>query len=110
MSMAETLDSCNVDTKPIRKVQAIGSKKGCMKGKGGPENTKCKLQRGLIRGLHQTTLRSLQLRTPHMFQATEFFAAEDITRVSPNLENEDGEGELRIDAQHAVVVREIDAW
>jgi hypothetical protein len=52
----------------------------------------------------------LQLRTPHMFQATEFFAAEDITRVSPNLENEDGEGELRIDAQHAVVVREIDAW
>jgi hypothetical protein len=49
-------------------------------------------------------------RTPHMFQATEFFAAEDITRVSPNLENEDGEGELRIDAQHAVVVREIDTW
>ncbi|XP_062176140.1 dehydration-responsive element-binding protein 2A-like [Alnus glutinosa] len=50
MSMAETLDSCNVDTKPIRKVQAIGSKKGCMKGKGGPENSKCK-----YRGVRQRT-------------------------------------------------------
>ncbi|KAJ0244180.1 Dehydration-responsive element-binding protein 2B [Hirschfeldia incana] len=26
---------------PIRKVPAKGSKKGCMKGKGGPENTQC---------------------------------------------------------------------
>jgi hypothetical protein len=44
------LDSCNVDTKPIRKVQGIGSKKGCMKGKGGPENSKCK-----YRGARQRT-------------------------------------------------------
>jgi hypothetical protein len=28
-----------LDSKPIRKVQAIGSEKGCMKGKGGPENS-----------------------------------------------------------------------
>jgi hypothetical protein len=39
-----------------------------------------------------------------MFQTTEFFVVED------NLENEDGEGELRTDAQHVVVVREIDTW
>ncbi|KAE8056252.1 hypothetical protein FH972_013040 [Carpinus fangiana] len=30
-----------LDSKPIRKIQGIGSKKGCMKGKGGPENSKC---------------------------------------------------------------------
>jgi EREBP-like factor len=35
------LESCNVDTNPIRKVQAIGSKKGWMKGKGGPETSQC---------------------------------------------------------------------
>jgi EREBP-like factor len=35
-------ESDPVDSKPIRKIQGIGSKKGCMKGKGGPENSKCK--------------------------------------------------------------------
>jgi hypothetical protein len=34
----------------------------------------------------------------------ELFAAEYITFISPNLENEAGEGELRTDAQHVVVV------
>ncbi|KAJ4885820.1 Dehydration-responsive element-binding protein 2B [Raphanus sativus] len=29
------------ENKPRRKVPAKGSKKGCMKGKGGPENTRC---------------------------------------------------------------------
>ena len=29
----------HLDSKPIRKIQGIGSKKGCMKGKGGPENS-----------------------------------------------------------------------
>jgi EREBP-like factor len=34
-------DQIQLDSKPIRKIQGIGSKKGCMKGKGGPENSKC---------------------------------------------------------------------
>ncbi|KAG2704948.1 hypothetical protein I3760_05G029600 [Carya illinoinensis] len=58
LSVAETLakwkeqtaqlDSCN--DKPIRKAPAIGSKKGCMKGKGGPENSRCD-----YRGVRQRT-------------------------------------------------------
>jgi hypothetical protein len=47
MSVDETLakwkeSQIQLDSKPFRKIQGIGSKKGCMKGKGGPENSKCK--------------------------------------------------------------------
>ncbi|KAI3427836.1 AP2/ERF domain-containing protein [Psidium guajava] len=35
----DQLDSHSNGDKPMRKVPAKGSKKGCMKGKGGPENT-----------------------------------------------------------------------
>ncbi|KAG9445450.1 hypothetical protein H6P81_016790 [Aristolochia fimbriata] len=38
------------DGKSIRKVPAKGSKKGCMRGKGGPENSKCS-----YRGVRQRT-------------------------------------------------------
>ncbi|XP_021732554.1 dehydration-responsive element-binding protein 2C-like isoform X1 [Chenopodium quinoa] len=38
------------DDKPVRKAPAKGSKKGCMKGKGGPENSLCK-----YRGVRQRT-------------------------------------------------------
>ncbi|KAK7261030.1 hypothetical protein RIF29_27333 [Crotalaria pallida] len=44
------LDSSNDADKPIRKVPAKGSKKGCMKGKGGPENSRCN-----YRGVRQRT-------------------------------------------------------
>lgn len=44
------LDSCNDESKPIRRVPAKGSKKGCMKGKGGPENSRCN-----YRGVRQRT-------------------------------------------------------
>lgn len=44
------LDSCNEESKPIRKLPAKGSKKGCMKGKGGPENSRCN-----YRGVRQRT-------------------------------------------------------
>lgn len=45
------LDSCpNQDSKQARKVAAKGSKKGCMKGKGGPENMRCN-----YRGVRQRT-------------------------------------------------------
>jgi hypothetical protein len=33
------LESCNNEIKLARKAPEIGSKKGCMKGKGGPENS-----------------------------------------------------------------------
>jgi hypothetical protein len=47
MSVDETLakwkeSQIQLDSKPILKIQGIGSKKGCMKGKGGPENSECK--------------------------------------------------------------------
>ncbi|KAI0497258.1 hypothetical protein KFK09_020481 [Dendrobium nobile] len=42
------LDSC--DGKRIRKAPAKGSRKGCMRGKGGPENSKCS-----YRGVRQRT-------------------------------------------------------
>ncbi|XP_015078730.1 dehydration-responsive element-binding protein 2A-like [Solanum pennellii] len=40
----EKLDSVDNEGKgkPVRKVAAKGSKKGCMRGKGGPENWRCK--------------------------------------------------------------------
>ncbi|KAL1345772.1 hypothetical protein HN51_019467 [Arachis hypogaea] len=44
------LDSSSDADKPIRKVPAKGSKKGCMKGKGGPENSRCN-----YRGVRQRT-------------------------------------------------------
>lgn len=44
------LDSCNDENKSVRKAPGIGSKKGCMKGKGGPENSSCK-----YRGVRQRT-------------------------------------------------------
>ncbi|WCJ19954.1 Dehydration-responsive element-binding protein 2A [Euphorbia peplus] len=45
------LDSCaKQEDKPARKVPALGSKKGCMKGKGGPENSRCS-----YRGVRQRT-------------------------------------------------------
>lgn len=40
----------NGGVKPVRKAPAKGSKKGCMKGKGGPENSLCK-----YRGVRQRT-------------------------------------------------------
>ncbi|CAI9091788.1 OLC1v1026901C1 [Oldenlandia corymbosa var. corymbosa] len=40
----------SVDGKPRRKAPAKGSKKGCMKGKGGPENGRCN-----YRGVRQRT-------------------------------------------------------
>lgn len=44
------LESCKDADKPIRKAPAKGSKKGCMKGKGGPENSRCN-----YRGVRQRT-------------------------------------------------------
>lgn len=44
------IDSSSDADKPIRKVPAKGSKKGCMKGKGGPENSRCN-----YRGVRQRT-------------------------------------------------------
>lgn len=44
------LDSMVGKDKPTRKIPAKGSKKGCMKGKGGPENSHCK-----YRGVRQRT-------------------------------------------------------
>ena len=45
------LDTCKGETKPIhRRGPAKGSKKGCMKGKGGPENSSCN-----YRGVRQRT-------------------------------------------------------
>ena len=59
MSVAETLakwrdynaqlESSSVEAKCARKLSAMGSKKGCMKGKGGPE-TLCN-----YRGVRQRT-------------------------------------------------------
>ncbi|KAG6717787.1 hypothetical protein I3842_04G117600 [Carya illinoinensis] len=46
----EQLDACNNEDKPVRKIPAKGSKKGCMKGKGGPENSRCN-----YRGVRQRT-------------------------------------------------------
>lgn len=44
------LESSNEAEKLARKVPAKGSKKGCMKGKGGPENSRCN-----YRGVRQRT-------------------------------------------------------
>ncbi|XP_022922970.1 dehydration-responsive element-binding protein 2C-like isoform X2 [Cucurbita moschata] len=46
----ECVNSCDDGSKPIRKAPAKGSKKGCMKGKGGPMNSNCK-----YRGVRQRT-------------------------------------------------------
>ncbi|THF97388.1 hypothetical protein TEA_023745 [Camellia sinensis var. sinensis] len=46
----DKLDSSDEGAKPVRKVPAKGSKKGCMKGKGGPENSHCN-----YRGVRQRT-------------------------------------------------------
>ncbi|KAL0382185.1 UNVERIFIED_CONTAM: Dehydration-responsive element-binding protein 2A [Sesamum calycinum] len=43
-------DSLGYEAKPVRKAPAKGSKKGCMKGKGGPENARCN-----YRGVRQRT-------------------------------------------------------
>lgn len=46
----EHLFSGKDDAKPTRKAPAKGSKKGCMKGKGGPQNSECN-----YRGVRQRT-------------------------------------------------------
>ncbi|KAL4574988.1 hypothetical protein LXL04_021828 [Taraxacum kok-saghyz] len=48
-TLAKWIQHNNSDT-PIRKAPAKGSKKGCMKGKGGPENGRCQ-----YRGVRQRT-------------------------------------------------------
>ncbi|GLT31521.1 hypothetical protein SLA2020_062530 [Shorea laevis] len=60
ISVAETLEkwkeynqklgTCDDEGKPVRKAPAKGSKKGCMKGKGGPDNSTCN-----YRGVRQRT-------------------------------------------------------
>ncbi|KAB1217669.1 Dehydration-responsive element-binding protein 2C [Morella rubra] len=60
LSVAETLAkwkeynsrlaSYSNEIRPVRKAPAIGSKKGCMKGKGGPDNSHCN-----YRGVRQRT-------------------------------------------------------
>ncbi|KAI3751254.1 hypothetical protein L2E82_22302 [Cichorium intybus] len=44
------IEKLDEKAKPARKVPAKGSKKGCMKGKGGPENSRCN-----FRGVRQRT-------------------------------------------------------
>ncbi|XP_031247861.1 dehydration-responsive element-binding protein 2A-like [Pistacia vera] len=44
------IESCDGENKQVRKVPAKGSKKGCMKGKGGPDNAGCN-----YRGVRQRT-------------------------------------------------------
>ncbi|KAK1570728.1 hypothetical protein Q3G72_006289 [Acer saccharum] len=44
------LESSGAGNKPVRKAPAKGSKKGCMKGKGGPDNAGCN-----YRGVRQRT-------------------------------------------------------
>ncbi|XP_015973808.1 dehydration-responsive element-binding protein 2C [Arachis duranensis] len=46
----ENLQSGKEEGKPTRKAPAKGSKKGCMKGKGGPQNSQCN-----YRGVRQRT-------------------------------------------------------
>ncbi|XP_075485941.1 uncharacterized protein LOC142525509 [Primulina tabacum] len=46
----DKLDSLETSAKPVRKAPAKGSKKGCMKGKGGPQNNRCH-----YRGVRQRT-------------------------------------------------------
>ncbi|CAH1445407.1 unnamed protein product [Lactuca virosa] len=46
----KNIDKLDEKAKPTRKVPAKGSKKGCMKGKGGPENSRCN-----FRGVRQRT-------------------------------------------------------
>lgn len=46
----QQLERQETGIKPVRKVAAKGSKKGCMKGKGGPENAYCD-----FRGVRQRT-------------------------------------------------------
>ncbi|XP_057509967.1 dehydration-responsive element-binding protein 2C-like isoform X1 [Actinidia eriantha] len=46
----EKLESLDNSPKPVRRAPAKGSKKGCMKGKGGPQNSNCN-----YRGVRQRT-------------------------------------------------------
>ncbi|XP_073033317.1 uncharacterized protein [Primulina eburnea] len=46
----DKLDSLQTSDKPVRKAPAKGSKKGCMRGKGGPQNNRCN-----YRGVRQRT-------------------------------------------------------
>ncbi|XP_073314683.1 dehydration-responsive element-binding protein 2C-like isoform X2 [Primulina huaijiensis] len=46
----DKLDSLQPSDKPVRKAPAKGSKKGCMRGKGGPQNNRCN-----YRGVRQRT-------------------------------------------------------
>ncbi|XP_059436079.1 dehydration-responsive element-binding protein 2A-like [Corylus avellana] len=112
------LDSCKSEIKSVCKALTIGSKKGCIKGNGGPENSscnyKCVRQRIWDKWVAESEPKDKRLwlgTSENVIDVTLSYDKAAIYKheaCTPNLRNEDGEDEAVTEAAIPSTMQQVE--